>query len=160
MPRATSLGLLAIVLVCAAFAQAPARPVPIIPADEVASRKALAIAESAPRFAAILQFFTDYPSSRGVPMMIVRGYAAAGRVTSVKALELAQEIAKRVARASPMARSEAVNTIAAQLLLRNFASEAEPYARAATRELNEEDFVARARAGYQRKTVPFYVEEA
>ncbi len=167
-----SVGLVATLTVCAAFSQAPAKTALLMPADEAAYKKALAITESGPQLAAILQFFTAYPNSRSVPMMIGRAYMAAGNMTSAKALELAQDIAKRVAKASPMARSEAVKTIATQLWTRNFAAGAEPYARAATKELNEEDHVARERAWYQQKVdhfiardpkykaLPFYVEEA
>jgi hypothetical protein len=157
---------------CAAFPQAPGKTVPLMPADEAAYKKALAIGEPGRQLAAILQFFTAYPNSRSVPMMIVRGYAIVGRMTSARALELAQDIAQRVAKASPMARSEAAKAIAVQLWTRNIAGEAEPYARAAVKELSEEDHVARERAWYQQKVdyftardpkykaVPFYVEEA
>ena len=146
-----------------------------MPADEAAYKKALAIATPAPRLAAILQFFREYPNSRSVPLMIGRAFAAAeeGRaIGSARAVALAQDIARRLPKASPMARSEAARAIAIHLLAKDRPGEAEQYARAATAELNEEDHVARERAWYRQKVdyftardakykaLPFYVEEA
>ena len=158
-----------------ACTQGPSKAVPLMPADEAAYKKALAIGEPAPQLAAILQFFTEYPNSRSVPMMIGRAYTAAeqaGTLSPAKATEMALDIARRAAKASPMARSEAAKALAQRLLAKNLAGEAESYARAATRELNEEDHVARERSWYRQKVeyftardpkykeLPFYVEEA
>src|SRR5881394_3569289 len=101
MPRAMRVGLLATLAVCAALAQAPAKTSPPMPADEAAYKKALAVTEPAAQLVAILRFVADYPNSRSVPMMIGRAYTAAGKMTSAKALELAQDIARRVAKGSP-----------------------------------------------------------
>ena len=168
-------GLLAMLAMGAGLAQAPVKAVPPMPADEAAYKKALAIGEPAPQLSAILRFITDYPNSRSVPMMIGRAYTAAeqaGSLNSAKATEMALDIARRVAKASPMARSEAAKALAQRLLAKNLAAEAESYARAATKELNEEDHVARERSWYQQKVeyftardpkykaLPFYVDEA
>src|SRR4051812_35851344 len=79
------------------------------PADQEAYRKALAITEPAKRIDAILRCFTQYPNSRSVP-------SAIGRVLSVsdsaRTLDLAAALARALAKASSMTRSEADRAIA------------------------------------------------
>lgn len=165
-----------LMLVSALFAQAPPKANVPMPADEAAYKKALAISASAGQLAAILQFLSDYPNSRSVPLMIGRGFGAAelvGLWNSARAVEFAGDVARRLARASPMARSEAAKAIALRLLAKNLAlPEAERYARQAAKELNQDDHVARERQWYQQKVdlftardpkhkpLPFYPEEA
>ncbi|MEO8593170.1 MAG: hypothetical protein ABI759_07605 [Candidatus Solibacter sp.] len=156
-------------------AQTARKSASAVPADETAYQRALAVAEPAAQLAAILQFFTNYPNSRSVPMMVGRAFAAAtqGRAPNAqRSVALAENVARRLAKASPMARSEAARAIAQGLLARNFAAEAEAYARQATLDLNLEDHVARERQRYRQrvdlstardpeyKALPFYVEEA
>src|SRR6266567_4457484 len=96
-----------LILVSALFAQAPTKAAIQMPADEAAYKKALAVAEPPAQLGAILQFLSDYPNSRSVPLMINRGFLAAEKVgpwNPARAVEFAGDIAKRLAKASPMAR--------------------------------------------------------
>ena len=103
-----------LVLTAILWAQAPPKAALQMPVDEAAYKKALAIAEPPAQLAAILQFLSDYPNSRSVPLMINRAFLAAAKVgpwNAPRAVEFAGDIAKRLAKSSPMARSEAARTI-------------------------------------------------
>jgi hypothetical protein len=167
---------LGMTLASALSAQTPARPNLVMPVDEAAYKKALAIAEPGPQLSAILQFLTEYPNSRSVPLMIGRAFTAAEKVgqwDKGRAVELAADIGQRLAKASSMARADADRTLGQRLLAKNLALvEAERYARQSAAELNTDDHVARERQWYQQKVdlftardakykaLPFYVEEA
>lgn len=158
------------------FAQSPMKTGVALPADEAAYQKALAVVQPAAQLGAILQFLSAYPNSRSVPMMIHRGFLAAGKAgpwNRARAVELAGDMARRLAKASPMARSEAARALAINLSASSGAlAEAEQYARQATKDLNADDQVSREQQWYRQKVelstardpkykpIPFYPEEA
>src|SRR5690242_9099400 len=66
----------------------------------------------------ILQYFARYPNARAVPAIIGHAFAASERAAprnAERARELAAEIVKRLAKASPSARSDAERAIALRL---------------------------------------------
>src|SRR4051794_8612948 len=112
-------------------------------ADQEAYQKAMEIAEPAKRLDAVLQCFTQYPNSPGVPYAIARILSTSD---SARTLDLAANIAQRLAKASSMTRSDAHRAIAQKLFDRGIGhAEAEAYAEHAIAELNREEFVARDR---------------
>jgi len=91
----------------------------------------------------ILQLLARDPNTRDAPASIERALRACAPGSAVA---LAAEIARRIARASAIARSEGDRAIAEGLLDRNEGlDEAEAYARRAMGSLREEDYLARER---------------